>query len=74
MARGRKHSLATKRKISQAQKGEKNSMYGRRHRTGTLKKLSRLNSGKGNPMFGRRHTETTRQKISLAARRRLHRA
>ncbi|MFH1360056.1 MAG: NUMOD3 domain-containing DNA-binding protein [Candidatus Omnitrophota bacterium] len=70
MARGKKHSLATKRRISLSQKGKKNSMYGRRHKTSTKIKLSRINSGKQNPMSGRRHSAETKRKISLAARRR----
>jgi len=71
MSKKQKHSLSTKRKISQAQKGTKNSMYGKHHSASTRKRLSRIFSGKNNPMHGKHHSQETRQKISLAALRRL---
>ncbi len=68
-----KHSLATRNKISLAQKGKHNSMYGRHHSEKTLEKLSRDRSGKKNPMYGRHHSEETIKKIKLAIRRRKYR-
>ena len=65
-----RQSEATKRKISLAQRGRKNSFYGRSHRTATLSKLSAKNRGRGNPMFGRRHSAATKAKIRQAALRR----
>ena len=73
MARGKKHSLATRRKMSLAASGTKNPFYGKRHSTQTKRKLKNLFSGKNNPMFGRAHSAETKRKISLAARRRLRR-
>ena len=74
MPRRQKHSLATKRKISQAQKGRKNSMYGKRHTSTTKSRLRRIFSGKNNPMYGKHHSAATKQKIRLAALRRLGKA
>ena len=66
----KKVSEATKRKISLAQKGNKNSFYGRRHKKVTLAKLAAMNGGKNNPMFGRRHSAATKEKIRQVALRR----
>ena len=44
----------TRKKISEANKGEKNPMYGR--------------TGEKNPMYGKTHSEETRRKISEAAK------
>lgn len=66
MATARKLSEATKRKISLAQRGTKNSMYGQRHSKDTLRKLSSNNRGKGNPMYGKRHSAAARRKMRLA--------
>ena len=63
----KKHSEATKRKISLAQRGRRNSFYGRRHKKSTLAKLAAKNNGKNNPMFGRRHSAATKEKIRQAA-------
>lgn len=68
-----RHSLATKQKISRAQKGKNNSMYGKRHSRETLRKISRINKGKNNPMYGKHHSPEALRKMSLAARRRMAR-
>ena len=69
----KKHSEATKRKISLAQKGRKNSFYGRAHKKSTLVKLAAKNRGKNNPMFGRRHSAAAKAKIRQAALKRVRR-
>ena len=60
-------SEATKRKISQAQKGRKNSMYGRRHSKTALAKIGSASRGKNNPMYGKRHSPETLKKLRLIA-------
>ena len=70
----KKHSEATKRKISLAQRGRKNSFYGRRHKKFTLAKLAVKNGGKNNPMFGRRHSVATIAKIRQAALKRVRKS
>ena len=70
----KKHSAATKRKISLAQRGRKNSFYGRRHKKFTLAKLAVKNGGKNNPMFGRRHSVATIAKIRQAALKRVRKS
>lgn len=73
MARGKKHSAATKRKMSLAAQGTKNPFYGKHHSTQTKRKLKSLFAGKKNPMYGKKHSTETKRKISLAAKRRLRR-
>ena len=70
MVTDRKLSAQTKRKISLAQMGAKNSMYGRRHSRVTVRKLAQANRGKGNPMYGRHHSAEARRKMRLAKLRR----
>lgn len=43
---GRKHSAEAKRKISEAQRGEKNHMWGKRHSPETKRKMSEAQKGK----------------------------
>lgn len=71
MIETRRHSLSTRRKISLAQKGRKNSMYGRHQPVAVRKRLSSLNKGRGNPMYGKKHRPETIAKMRLAARRRM---
>jgi hypothetical protein len=70
----KKHSAATKRKISLAQRGRKNSFYGRRHKRSTLARLAAKNKGKNNPMFGHRHSAAAKEKIRQAALKRTRKA
>jgi hypothetical protein len=56
---GKKHTEESKRKMSEANKGEKNSFYGKTHSEETKKKISE--AGKD-----RKHTEETKKKISDA--------
>lgn len=74
---GRKHTKETKRKISEAQMGEKNSMFGkpspmlgRKHTKEAIKKMSDAKIGKyvgeNHPMYGKHHSEETKKKMSDA--------
>lgn len=61
------HSEESKRKRSEASKGEKNSFYGKRHTKETKQKMSKAYKGKspwnkGNK--GKHHSEETKKKIS----------
>jgi Straboviridae intron-associated endonuclease 1 len=60
--RGRKHSEETRRKLSDAQKGNK-KMLGRTHSEETRRKIS-------NAVKGKKRSEATRHKISEAGKRR----
>ena len=55
-----------KKKISEAQSGEKNPNYGVPRTEEEKKKLSEANSGENNPMYGVSHTEEAKKKISVA--------
>ena len=46
------HSDETRRKISDAQKGENNPFYGKTHSDEFKQKISKIQSGKGNSQFG----------------------
>ena len=65
------HSEATKRKISVAQRGRKNSFYGRAHNPSTRAQWSRKRKGKNNPMFGKKHSAKTIAKMRAAVLKRL---
>lgn len=58
----------TRKKISNATKGENNPFYGRTHTEESINKmkeeLSRQFSGEGNPFYGKNHTEETKKKLS----------
>jgi len=70
----KKQSEATRRKISLAQRGKKNSFFGRAHKKSTLGKLAAKNRGKNNPMFGRWHSAAAKAKIRQAAIKRARRS
>ena len=65
-----KHSEETRKKISEANKGENNHWYGKHLSEETRKKISESNKGKhtgeNNPMFGKHPSEETRKKLSEA--------
>lgn len=63
---GAKHSKATRKKMSQAQSGEKNPMFGRHHSETTKQKMSRAHSREKHPLFGKHRSATTKRKLSLA--------
>jgi hypothetical protein len=62
---GRKHSLETKRKMSEDRRGEKSPNYGRKASIETRQKLSKMRKGRpGTYGFrGKNHSEETKQKM-----------
>lgn len=65
---GRPCGPETRRKMSEAQKGERNPNYGKRvqHSKETRRKISMAVSGKRHPNYGKHHSEETKRKMSLA--------
>ena len=62
---GRKHTLETRKKISESQTGENHAMYGRTHTEESKQKMSISHKGKTSPkgMLGKTHTNETKQKM-----------
>ena len=58
-----KLSEETKRKLSEAQKGEKGSFYGRKHTEETKRKISEKIKGVNHPMYGKYLSEEHKRKI-----------
>lgn len=56
----------TKRKMSEAQKGERNHFYGKKQSDKTKQKLSQVLGGENNPRFEKKHSIETRKRISEA--------
>lgn len=63
---GGKRSEETKRKISEANSGEKHHMFGRFHLEESKRKMSISHNGENNPNFGKKMSDKQRQKISIA--------
>lgn len=78
---GRKHTEDSKKKMSQAQKGEKNSFYGKSHTKETLAKMSESHKnpspetrskfseskkGEKNHFYGKHHTDESKRKMSAS--------
>ena len=61
---GYKHTEESKRKISEALKGENNPNYGKTLSEETRKKISEAKKGKNHPMYGKTHSEEARKKMS----------
>ena len=65
---GKHRSEETKKKLSEANKGEKNPFYGKHHTEESKKKLSEANKGKhlgkDNPFYGKRHSDELKKKLS----------
>jgi len=59
-------SKETKRKISEANKGENHPLYGKSPSEETRKKISEANKGENHPLYGKSHSEETRRKQSEA--------
>ena len=60
---GRPHSEETRKKISEANKGDNHPMYGKYHTEETKQKMSKIKKGENNPMHGIHHSEEVKQKI-----------
>ena len=70
---GKNVSAETRKKMSEANKGENNPMFGKpstfkgkHHSAETRKKMSEARKGKNHPFFGKHHSEKTRRKMSKA--------
>ena len=68
---GKHHSEETRKKISEANKGENNPRFGKpstfkgkHHSAETRNKMSESRKGKNHPFFGKHHSEKTRRKMS----------
>ena len=61
-----KHSEETRKKISEAQKGENNHMYGKHPSEETILKMSEAKKGENNHRYGKHHSEEARKKMSEA--------
>lgn len=61
-----KMSEETRRKISEANKGEKSRFYGKPLSEEHKKKLIEANSGENHHLYGKHHTEETKQKMREA--------
>ncbi len=61
---GYTHTESAKKKMSEAHKGEKSSLFGKHLSEETRNKLSKANKGKNHPMFGKHLPEETRRKMS----------
>ena len=59
--KGRKHTEETKRKQSEAHKGEKSYLYGTHHSEEHKSYLREINSGEKNGFYGKQHTEEKKQ-------------
>ena len=70
---GKHPSEESRKKISEANKGENNPRFGKpstfkgkHHSAETRKKMSESRKGKNHPFFGKHHSEKTRRKMSKA--------
>jgi predicted transcriptional regulator len=61
-----KHSEETKRKMSEAQKGENHYLYGKHLPEETKRKMSEARKGENHHLYGKHHSEETKRKISEA--------
>lgn len=61
-----KHSESVKKKISEAQIGEKNHNFNKRHTKEWKEYMSKIMSGKNNAFYGKTHTKEVREKLRKA--------
>ena len=61
---GKHHSAETRKKMSEALKGEKCYIFGKHRSAETRKKMSESNKEENNPMFGKHHSAEARKKMS----------
>ena len=64
--KGKLMSEEARKKLSEANKGEKNPNYGKHFSEEYKKKLSEAKKGEKNPMYGKHHSEEARKKLSEA--------
>ena len=62
----------TRRKMSEAQKGEKNHFFGEHHTEESRRKMSEAKKGENHPLFGQHHSDDTRRKMSEAQKGKKH--
>lgn len=67
---GKHLSENTKKKLSEASKGEKNHFYGKKHTDEAKKKISEANKGPNYKLRGIVRSEETRKKLSEIAKKR----
>lgn len=67
MLKGSKCSEETRRKMSEAKRGEKHPNFGKKFSPSTLKKMSEAKKGKNHPWFGKHLPLSTREKIRKAS-------
>jgi len=66
---GKKHTLETKRKLSEIKKGKpRPDLVGKEFSEETRKKISKANKGNPSPMKGKKHTPEAKQKMSKSAK------
>ena len=63
---GKQHSAETRKKMSEAHKGENNYWFGKHHSEEAKKKNSEAHKGENNYWFGKHHSAEARKKISEA--------
>ena len=61
---GKHHSVETRKKMSEALKGEKCYIFGKHRSAETCKKIAEATKGENNPMFGKHHSAEARKKMS----------
>lgn len=61
-----KHSESVKKKISEAQIGEKNHNFNKRHTKEWKEHMSKIMSGKNNAFYGKTHTKEVKEKLRKA--------
>jgi group I intron endonuclease len=64
--RGRKHTEESKRKMSEAKKGQPSAMKGKQHTDDAKRLMSLAKKGKDTWMKGKKHTEESKRKSSLS--------
>lgn len=67
--KGKKHSDESKKKISEAKKGEKHPLFGKHLSEETKRKMSEAQRGEKNHLFGKKLSDETKKKISEARKR-----
>lgn len=64
---GRIYSNETKRKMSEAQRGEKNHHYGKHYSKEIREKRSISSRGEKNNFYGKHHSEESKRKMSISS-------